>query len=103
MAHRSPIEWTQSTWNPITGCTKLSTGCKHCYAKRMAERLQAMGQPNYVNRLRADASAAHARISLNAKRKSMSSVPRPSSAFPLGGCGLAYPLALARAKHRDDV
>ncbi len=47
MANGSPIEWTQSTWNPITGCTKVSPGCKHCYAERMAERLQLMGQPNY--------------------------------------------------------
>jgi protein gp37 len=43
------IEWTESTWNPLTGCTKISPGCKHCYAERMAKRLQAMGQPNYIN------------------------------------------------------
>lgn len=43
------IEWTDSTWNPVTGCTKLSAGCKHCYAERMANRLKAMGQPNYRN------------------------------------------------------
>ena len=44
---KSAIEWTESTWNPVTGCTKISPGCKHCYAERMAKRLQAMGQPNY--------------------------------------------------------
>lgn len=49
MAVRSSIEWTESTWNPITGCTKISPGCKNCYAERMALRLKAMGQPNYVN------------------------------------------------------
>ena len=49
MAKGSGIEWTESTWNPVTGCTKISPGCKHCYAERMAERLQAMGQPNYAN------------------------------------------------------
>ena len=49
MAQGSGIEWTESTWNPVTGCTKISPGCKHCYAKRMAERLRAMGQSNYVN------------------------------------------------------
>jgi len=49
MADRSAIEWTESTWNPITGCTKVSPGCKHCYAERMALRLQAMGQPNYAD------------------------------------------------------
>jgi protein gp37 len=46
---KSAIEWTHSTWNPVTGCTKISPGCKFCYAERMAERLQAMGQPNYRN------------------------------------------------------
>jgi protein gp37 len=49
MAHGSSIEWTESTWNPVTGCSKISPGCKHCYAERMAERLQAMGQANYKN------------------------------------------------------
>lgn len=43
------IEWTEQTWNPVTGCAKVSAGCKHCYAERMTKRLQAMGQPNYVN------------------------------------------------------
>lgn len=47
MAIKSEIEWTESTWNPITGCNKISPGCKNCYAARMALRLQAMGQPNY--------------------------------------------------------
>ena len=46
---RSAIEWTESTWNPVTGCTKISPGCKHCYAERMAKRLQGMGQANYAN------------------------------------------------------
>jgi protein gp37 len=45
----SRIEWTESTWNPVTGCTKISAGCAHCYAERMAKRLLAMGQPNYRN------------------------------------------------------
>lgn len=44
----SSIEWTESTWNPVTGCSKISPGCKHCYAERMANRLRAMGQPNYA-------------------------------------------------------
>jgi protein gp37 len=46
---KSGIEWTESTWNPATGCTKISPGCKNCYAERLAHRLKAMGQPNYVN------------------------------------------------------
>ncbi len=49
MGVKSAIEWTESTWNPLTGCTKISPGCKHCYAERMAKRLHAMGQPNYAN------------------------------------------------------
>lgn len=49
MAVNTGIEWTESTWNPVTGCTEISAGCKNCYAKRMALRLQAMGQPNYRN------------------------------------------------------
>lgn len=48
MASHSSIEWTESTWNPVTGCTKIGPGCKHCYAERMAKRLQAMGQANYA-------------------------------------------------------
>ena len=47
MASNSSIEWTEATWNPVTGCTKISSGCKHCYAERMARRLQAMGNGRY--------------------------------------------------------
>ncbi len=49
MAQGSSIEWTDATWNPVTGCTKVSPGCKNCYALRMANRLHAMGQPRYKN------------------------------------------------------
>ena len=49
MSDSSGIEWTEATWNPVTGCTKISPGCKHCYADRMAKRLQAMGQQRYRN------------------------------------------------------
>jgi len=45
----SKIEWTESTWNPVTGCTKISSGCTNCYAEKMAKRLKAMGQINYQN------------------------------------------------------
>ncbi len=48
MAQLSGIEWTDASWNPVTGCSKVSPGCKNCYAERMAKRLQAMGQQNYV-------------------------------------------------------
>ncbi|MCP5047390.1 MAG: phage Gp37/Gp68 family protein [bacterium] len=46
---KSSIEWTEATWNPVTGCTKISAGCKHCYAERMSKRLQAMGAVRYKN------------------------------------------------------
>jgi protein gp37 len=49
MANSSHIEWTDATWNPVTGCSKISPGCKFCYAERLAHRLQAMGQENYKN------------------------------------------------------
>lgn len=49
MGAKSRIEWTEATWNPLTGCTKISPGCKHCYAEVMSRRLKAMGQRNYAN------------------------------------------------------
>jgi protein gp37 len=49
MADSSHIEWTDATWNPVTGCSKISPGCKFCYAERLSRRLQAMGQKNYRN------------------------------------------------------
>ncbi len=49
MSSKSSIEWTEHTWNPVAGCTKVSPGCKHCYAEKMAIRLQAMGAKGYEN------------------------------------------------------
>ncbi len=49
MTTTSKIEWTEQTWNPTIGCTKISAGCKNCYAETMAHRLQAMGTPGYEN------------------------------------------------------
>ncbi|MCB0749620.1 MAG: phage Gp37/Gp68 family protein, partial [Ignavibacteriae bacterium] len=46
---KTKIEWTDETWNPTTGCTKVSAGCKFCYAETMANRLEAMGTPGYEN------------------------------------------------------
>jgi protein gp37 len=48
MATRSAIEWTEMTWNPVTGCSKISPGCTNCYAERMAKRLHAMGAARYA-------------------------------------------------------
>ncbi len=52
MVAKSKIEWTESTWNPITGCTKISEGCLNCYAERMSKRLHSMGQKNTKMRLK---------------------------------------------------
>ncbi len=52
MGDKSAIEWTDATWNPVTGCTKISPGCKNCYAERLAARLHAMGNPRYRNGFR---------------------------------------------------
>lgn len=49
MPKATHIEWTNMTWNPVTGCTKVSQGCKNCYAERMAKRLKAMGSPRYID------------------------------------------------------
>ena len=49
MGLKSKIEWTESTWNRVTGCTKITPGCKNCYAYTMAKRLKAMGNPRYKN------------------------------------------------------
>jgi len=48
MADSTGIEWTDATWNPVTACTKVSPGCKYCYAERLALRLKAMGNPQLV-------------------------------------------------------
>lgn len=52
MSQSSRIEWTEATWNPTVGCTKISPGCKNCYAEAMAKRLKAMGTPGYENGFR---------------------------------------------------
>lgn len=49
MSTISKIEWTGATWNPVTGCNKVSQGCKFCYAERLSSRLQAMGNKRYTN------------------------------------------------------
>jgi len=52
MSSFSSIEWTEATWNPVTGCSHISAGCAHCYAERFALRLQAAGMPKYKNGFR---------------------------------------------------
>jgi protein gp37 len=81
MASRSSIEWTESTWNPLTGCTKISPGCKHCYAERMAKRLKAMGQPNYANGFRLTLHEESLQLPLRWKKPQMIFVNSMSDLF----------------------
>lgn len=83
MATHSSIEWTESTWNPVTGCTKVSQGCKHCYAERMTRRLHAMGQPNYVNGFQLTTHAHMLELPLNWKKPQMIFVNSMSDLFHL--------------------
>lgn len=62
MGADSAIEWTDATWNPVTGCDKISPGCKFCYAERLASRLHAMGNPRYANRF--DVTIHHDQLDL---------------------------------------
>ncbi len=71
MARESAIEWTESTWNPVTGCTRQSAGCQHCYAERMAKRLKAMGSPNYANGFRVTTHRESLELPLKWKKPQM--------------------------------
>jgi len=81
MAARSGIEWTESTWNPVTGCTKISPGCKHCYAERMSLRLQSMGQPNYASGFKLTTHGHMLVLPLNWKKPQMIFVNSMSDLF----------------------
>lgn len=78
---QSSIEWTESTWNPVTGCTKISEGCRHCYAERMARRLKAMGQPNYRNGFKTTCHEHVLELPLSWKRPQMIFVNSMSDLF----------------------
>lgn len=77
----SKIEWTESTWNPVTGCTKISAGCANCYAERMAKRLQAMGQANYVNGFKLTLQSQALELPLKWKKPQMIFVNSMSDLF----------------------
>jgi protein gp37 len=64
----SNIEWTDATWNPVTGCSKVSPGCKHCYAERFSKRLQRMGVKKYVNGFRVTLHPDSLKIPLDWKK-----------------------------------
>ena len=81
MAQASAIEWTESTWNPVTGCTKISPGCAHCYAQRMAKRLKAMGQVRYRNEFKLTLQADVVETPLRWKRPRMIFVNSMSDLF----------------------
>ena len=81
MGAKSAIEWTESTWNPVTGCTKISSGCKNCYAERMAKRLHAMGQPNYINGFRPTTHEHALELPLHWKKPQMIFVNSMSDLF----------------------
>jgi protein gp37 len=81
MAGPSRIEWTEASWNPVTGCTKASPGCFNCYAERMAKRLQAMGQPNYRDGFRVALHPAVLDAPLNWSRSQLIFVNSMSDLF----------------------
>jgi len=81
MAQTTSIEWTQATWNPVTGCTKISPGCAHCYAERMARRLQAMGQQRYRNAFKLTLQPDVLEVPLRWKRPRMIFVNSMSDLF----------------------
>lgn len=81
MGIKSSIEWTESTWNPVTGCTKISEGCAHCYAERMAHRLKAMGQKNYVNGFKVTMHSHALSLPLNWKKQNVIFVNSMSDLF----------------------
>jgi protein gp37 len=81
MGARSAIEWTEATWNPVTGCVKTSPGCQHCYAERMALRLKGMGQPNYARGFKVTLHPHALRLPLSWKKPQMIFVNSMSDLF----------------------
>lgn len=77
----SKIEWTEATWNPLTGCTKVSPGCKNCYAERMAKRLQSMNSANYENGFKLTCHPHALNIPLSWKKSRMIFVNSMSDLF----------------------
>jgi protein gp37 len=107
MAANSKIEWTQCTWNPVTGCTKLSPGCLNCYAERMAPRLQAMGQPNYGNGFRVTLHPHMLELPLRWRQPRTAFVNSMSDLFhegvPLGFIQQVFDVMRQARQHRFQV
>ena len=85
MALQSSIEWTEATWNPVTGCSKISPGCKHCYAERMAFRLLATGHPHYRDGFKATLHADSIDLPLRWRRPRSVFVEGDLEAVAVGG------------------
>ena len=81
MTTSSKIEWTEQTWNPTIGCTKISPGCKYCYAETMAKRLQAMGMPEYENGFQLNIISERLTQPLNRKKPTIYFVNSMSDLF----------------------
>lgn len=79
--NKTKIQWTEMTWNPITGCTKISDGCVNCYAARMAKRLKAMGNPRYINEFKVTAHKDLLEVPLGIKQPKMIFVNSMSDLF----------------------
>ena len=107
MADRSTIEWTEATWNPVTGCSKVSPGCKNCYAERLAFRLQAMGQPNYRNGFDVTMHESALELPLSWKKPRTVFVNSMSDLFhekvPLGFMEKVFEVMRHASQHRFQV
>lgn len=79
--NKTKIQWTEMTWNPITGCTKISDGCLNCYAARMAKRLKAMGNPRYLNEFEVTVHKDLLEVPLDIKQHKMIFVNSMSDLF----------------------
>jgi len=107
MALKSAIEWTESTWNPVTGCTRQSAGCQHCYAERMARRLKAMGSPHYANGFRVTTHRESLELPLKWKRPQMIFVNSMGDLFhkevPLKFIQEVFQVMVAAPQHQFQV
>ncbi len=107
MAQTSKIEWTESTWNPVTGCTKISIGCQNCYAERMALRLKAAGSPNYANGFRVTAHPYALKIPLRWKQPRIIFVNSMSDLFhkdiPFSFVAKIFEVMCQASHHRFQV
>lgn len=79
--NKTKIQWTEMTWNPITGCTKISEGCLNCYAARMAKRLKTMGNPRYINEFQVTVHEDLLEVPLGIKQPKMIFVNSMSDLF----------------------